>query len=60
MRRLCVEQANAFIAERKNEHNLRERSAVCWLGRVPWPSPLTANTPQAAFMASFRAGEFNP
>lgn len=60
MRRFCVDQANAFIAVRKNEHDLRERSAVRWLGRVPWPSPLTANTPQAAFEASFRAGEFEP
>lgn len=60
MRRFCVDQINAFLAEGKNEHDLRERSAVRWLGRVPWPSPLTANTPQAEFKASFRAGEFNP
>lgn len=38
MRRLCVDQANAFIAEQKNEQNLRERSAVRWLGRVLGPS----------------------
>lgn len=38
MRRLCVDQANAFIAEQKNEHNWRERSAVRWLGRVLGPS----------------------
>lgn len=57
MRRFCVDQANAFIAGGKKEHDLRERSAVRWLGRVPWPSPLTANTSQAAFKASFRAGE---
>lgn len=60
MPRLCVDQANAFVAEQKNEHDLRERSAVRWLGRVPWPSPIPADTPQAAFKASFRAGEFKP
>lgn len=59
MRPLCVDQANAFIAEQKNEHNLRERSAVRWLGRVLGPS-LIANTPRAAFEASLRAGEFKP
>lgn len=58
MRRLCVDQANTFLAEGKNEHDLRERSAVRWLERVPWPSPLTANTSQAAFKASLRADHF--
>lgn len=58
MRRFCVDQINAFIAEGKNEHDLRERSARSWLARVPWPSPLTANTSQAAFKASFRADHF--
>lgn len=60
MRRLCVDQANAFIAEQKNEHNSRERSAVRWLGRVLGPSLSHANTPRAAFKASLRAGEFKP
>lgn len=59
MRRFCIDQASAFI-EGKNEHNWRERSAVRWPGRVPWPSPLTGNTPQAAIKASSRAGEFKP
>lgn len=60
MRRFCVDQANAFILGGNNEHELRGRSAVRWLGRMPWPFPLAANTPQAAFKASFRAGEFKP
>lgn len=60
MRRFCVDQANAFIAGGKKEHDLRERSAVRWLGRVPWPSPLTANTSQAAFKASLRADRVKP
>lgn len=60
MRRLCVDQADAFIAGGKDEHDLRERSVLCWRGRVPWSSPLPASTPQAAFKASFRADEFKP
>lgn len=60
MRRFCIDQANAFIAEQKNEHNWRERSAVRWLGRVLGPPSLIANTPRAAFKASLRAGEFKP
>lgn len=59
MRRLCIDQASAFI-EGKNEHNRRERSAVRWLGRVLGPPSLIANTPRAAFKASLRAGEFKP
>lgn len=60
MRRCCMSnQINSFI-EGKNEHDLRGRSAVRWLGRMPWPSPLAANARQAAFKASFRAGEFKP
>lgn len=60
MRRFCVDQINSFIAEAKNEHDLRERSGVRWLGRVPGPSPRIANTPPPAFKASFRADDFKP
>lgn len=60
MRRLCVDQINAFIAEGKTEHDLRERSGVRWLRRVLGPSPLTANTSQAAFKASLRADRVKP
>lgn len=60
MRRFCVDQINAFIAEGKNEHDLRERSGARWLGRVPGLSTLIANTPRSAFKASFRADRFKP
>lgn len=33
MRRLCVDQANAFIAEQKNEHNFA-RAIGCPLARA--------------------------
>lgn len=56
MRRLCVDQINAFIAEGKTEHDLRERSSVRWLRRVLGPSPLIASTPRSTFKASLRAG----
>lgn len=60
MRRFCVDQINAFIAEGKNEHDLRERSGVRWLRRVLGPSPLIASTPRSAFKASLRAGHVKP
>lgn len=60
MRRLCVDQINAFLAEGKNEHDLRGRSAVRWLRRVLGPSPLIASTPRATFKASLRAGPVKP
>lgn len=52
----------AFIGERIAETQvaIREMGRVRWLGRLPWLSPLTADTLQAAFQASFRADDFNP
>jgi dethiobiotin synthetase len=50
----------AFIGERNSE----SESAICeigrvrWLGRLPWLSPLTADTLQAAFNTSFRRDDF--
>lgn len=50
----------AFIGER----NAEAESAVCeigrvrWLGRLPWLAPLTPDTLQVAFEASFRADTF--
>lgn len=50
----------AFIGER----NAETESAICeigrvrWLGRLPWLAPLTPDTLQAAFKASFRADTF--
>lgn len=52
----------AFIGERNAEAQsaIREMERVRWLGRLPWLSPLTADTLQAAFKASFRADDFKP
>lgn len=50
----------AFVGER----NAEAESAVCeigrvrWLGRLPWLAPLTPDTLQGAFKASFRADTF--
>lgn len=50
----------AFIGER----NAETESAICeigrvrWLGRLPWLAPLTPDTLQVAFKASFRADTF--
>lgn len=60
MRRFCVDQINAFVAERKNEQKLRERSGVRWQRRMLGPCPLIANTPRSAFKASLRADRFKP
>ncbi|WP_369726205.1 dethiobiotin synthase [Bradyrhizobium sp. LLZ17] len=52
----------AFIGERNPE----TESAICditrvrWLGRLPWISPLTADSLQVAFKGSFISGDFNP
>jgi dethiobiotin synthetase len=52
----------AFIGERNSD----SESAICEIGRVrslgrlPRLSPLTANTLQAAFEASFNRDDFNP
>ncbi|MGV7217543.1 dethiobiotin synthase [Bradyrhizobium sp. UFLA05-112] len=50
----------AFIGERNAETQtiIREMGRVRWLGRLPWLSPLTADTLEAAFKASFRADSF--
>ncbi|WFU80480.1 dethiobiotin synthase [Bradyrhizobium sp. CIAT3101] len=50
----------AFIGERNSETQtvIREMGRVRWLGRLPWLSPLTADTLQAAFITSFRADSF--
>ena len=52
----------AFIGERnaETESAIREIGRVRWLGRLPWLSPLTPGTLQAAFKASFRADDFKP
>lgn len=52
----------AFIGERNAETQsaIREIGRVRWLGRLPWVSPLTADTLQAAFKGSFRADDFKP
>lgn len=52
----------AFVGE-KNPDALRaicEVGRVRWLGRLPWISPLSAETLQAAFAASFRRDDFMP
>lgn len=52
----------AFIGERNSE----TESAICdiarvrWLGRLPWISPLTAESLQAVFKGSFIPGDFTP
>ncbi|MCK1517550.1 ATP-dependent dethiobiotin synthetase BioD [Bradyrhizobium sp. 190] len=52
----------AFIGERnsENESAICEIGRVRWLGRLPWLSPLAADTLQVAFKASFRADDFQP
>ncbi|WFU62685.1 dethiobiotin synthase [Bradyrhizobium brasilense] len=52
----------AFVGER-NPDALRaicEIGRVRWLGRLPWISPLSAETLRAAFQASFRRDDFLP
>lgn len=52
----------AFIGERNSE----TESAICdmarvrWLGRLPWISPLTAESLQAVFKGSFIPRDFTP
>ncbi|MDA9393131.1 dethiobiotin synthetase [Bradyrhizobium sp. CCBAU 45394] len=50
----------AFIGERNadTESSICEIGRVRWLGRLPWLSPLTPNTLQAAFKTSFRVDDF--
>lgn len=52
----------AFIGERnaETESAIREIGRVRRLGRLPWLCPLTADTLQASFKASFRADDFKP
>ena len=51
-----------FIGERNSGSEIAvcEIGRVRWLGRLPRLSPLTANTLQAAFKASFNRDDFNP
>ncbi|MDA9464788.1 dethiobiotin synthase [Bradyrhizobium sp. CCBAU 53415] len=52
----------AFVGE-KNSAAIRaicEIGRVRWLGRLPWIAPLSADTLQAAFKASFWRDDFNP
>ncbi|MCC8968886.1 dethiobiotin synthase [Bradyrhizobium brasilense] len=52
----------AFVGE-KNSDAVRavcEIGRVRWLGRLPWIAPLSADTLQAAFSASFRGEDFRP
>lgn len=50
----------AFIGEPNAETQIaiREIGRTRWLGRLPWLSPLAADTLQAAFKSSFRADQF--
>ncbi|MET4036786.1 dethiobiotin synthetase [Bradyrhizobium sp. JR7.2] len=52
----------AFIGEGnpESERAICEMGRVRRLGRLPWLSPLAADTLQTAFNASFRRDEFNP
>ncbi|MGY3611029.1 MULTISPECIES: dethiobiotin synthase [unclassified Bradyrhizobium] len=52
----------AFIGERsfEPERAICEIERVRWLGRLPWLSPLTANTLQAVFKDSFIPKDFKP
>ena len=52
----------AFIGESnpESERAICEIGQVRRLGRLPWLSPLAADTLQAAFNASFRRDDFNP
>ena len=51
-----------FIGESNpaSERTICEIGQVRRLGRLPWLSPLAADTLQAAFTASFRRDDFNP
>ncbi|MGY3131215.1 dethiobiotin synthetase [Bradyrhizobium sp. USDA 4501] len=52
----------AFVGE-KNSDAVRaicEIGRVRWLGRLPWIAPLSADTLQAAFKASFWPDDFKP
>ncbi|WP_271605941.1 MULTISPECIES: dethiobiotin synthase [unclassified Bradyrhizobium] len=52
----------AFVGE-KNSDAVRaicEIGRVRWLGRLPWITPLSADTLQAAFKTSFWPDDFNP
>ncbi|WP_314957372.1 dethiobiotin synthase [Bradyrhizobium cosmicum] len=50
----------AFIGEPNatTQIAIREIGRARWLGRLPWLSPLAADTLQAAFKTSFRADQF--
>ncbi|UGX99732.1 dethiobiotin synthase [Bradyrhizobium quebecense] len=52
----------AFIGESnpESERAICEIGQVRRLGRLPWLSPLAADTLQAVFNASFRRDDFNP
>ncbi|WP_375779069.1 dethiobiotin synthase [Bradyrhizobium sp. ma5] len=52
----------AFVGERNSDavRAICEIGRVRWLGRLPWIAPLSADTLQAAFMASFRRDDFKP
>ncbi|OAF05796.1 dethiobiotin synthase [Bradyrhizobium centrolobii] len=52
----------AFIGESnpESERAICEIGQVRRLGRLPWLSPLAADTLQVAFTASFRRDDFNP
>ncbi|WP_342709781.1 dethiobiotin synthase [Bradyrhizobium sp. B124] len=52
----------AFVGERNSDavRAICEIGRVRWLGRLPWIAPLSADTLQAAFKASFRRDDFKP
>ncbi|MGY4316881.1 dethiobiotin synthase [Bradyrhizobium sp. JR3.5] len=61
-KRRIVTLGIAFIGESnpESERAICEIGQVRRLGRLPWLSPLAADTLQAAFNASFRRDDFNP
>ncbi|MGY4473733.1 dethiobiotin synthase [Bradyrhizobium sp. USDA 3364] len=52
----------AFVGERNSGavRAICEIGRVRWLGRLPWIAPLSADTLQTAFRASFRHDDFRP
>ncbi|MCP1854553.1 MULTISPECIES: dethiobiotin synthase [unclassified Bradyrhizobium] len=52
----------ALVGEKNSDVTkaICEIGRVRWLGRLPWIAPLSADTLQAAFRASFRHDDFKP
>ncbi|MDA9490079.1 dethiobiotin synthase [Bradyrhizobium sp. CCBAU 11361] len=60
-RRQIVILGIAFVGEKNSDAvaAICEIGRVRWLGRLPWIAPLSADTLQAAFKASFCQDDFN-